>query len=87
MNMQMRLFSRRITECKDLTYHIRNDITTYNNEDFGMKSVNVWVFLTMFPHVLKISLLFMNMQKNNLHNLHVISGVCLSLNLVPSLVV
>ena len=45
MNMQMRLFSCRTTGCKDLTYHIINDITTCNNEDFGMKSVDLWVFL------------------------------------------
>ena len=59
----MRLFSRRTTGCKDLTYHIRNDIITCNNEDFGMKSVDLWVFFTIFPHVLRISLLFMNMQR------------------------
>ena len=27
--------------CKDLSYHIRNDITTCNNQDFGMKSVDL----------------------------------------------
>ena len=63
MNMQMRLFSCRTTGCKDLTYHIRNDITTCNNDDFGMESVDLWVFFTIFSHVLKISLLFMNMQR------------------------
>ena len=62
MNMQMRLFSCMTTECKDLSYHIRNDITTGNNEDLGMKLVDLWVLFTISPHVLKISLLFMNMQ-------------------------
>ena len=56
------LFSCRTTGCKDLTYHIRNDITTCSNADFGMKSVALWVFFTIFPNVLKISSLFMNMQ-------------------------
>ena len=60
--MQMRLFPCMTTGCKDLSYHIRNDITKSNNEDFGMKSVDLWVLFTIFPHVLKISLLFMNIQ-------------------------
>ena len=29
-------FSCRTTGCKDLTYHIRNDMTTCNNEDYEM---------------------------------------------------
>ena len=62
MNMQIRLFSCMTTGCKDLSYHIRNNITTCNNEDFGMKSVDLWVLFTISHHVLKISLLFMNMQ-------------------------
>ena len=62
MNMHMRLFSCETTGCKDLSYHIRNDKTTCNNQDFGMKSVDLWVFFTSFPYALKISLLFMNMQ-------------------------
>ena len=62
MNMQMRLFSCMTTGCKDLSYHIRNDITACNNEDFGMKSVDLWVLFTISPHVSKVSLLFMNMQ-------------------------
>ena len=53
MNMQMRLFSYRTTGRKDLTYHIRNDITTCNNEDFGMKSVDLWVFFYDFPSCFK----------------------------------
>ena len=60
MNMQMILFSCMTTGCKDL--HIRNDITTRNNEDFGMKSFDLWVLLTISAHVLNISLLFMNSQ-------------------------
>ena len=62
MNMQMRLFSCMTTGCNDLSYHIRNDITTSNNDDFGMNSVDLWVLFTISSHVLKISLLFMNMQ-------------------------
>ena len=62
MNMQMRLFSCITIGCKDLSFHIRNDITTCDNEDFGMKSVDLWVLFTISPHVLKISLLFMNVQ-------------------------
>ena len=62
MNMQMRLFSCMTIGCKDLSYHIENDITSCNNEDFGVKSVDLWVLFTISPHVLKISLLFKNMQ-------------------------
>ena len=62
MNIQMRLFACMTTGCKDLSYHIRKDITTCNNEDFGMKSVDLWVLFMISPHVLKILLLFMNMQ-------------------------
>ena len=45
-----------------LSYHIGNDIISCKNGDFGMKSVDLWVLFTISPHVLKISLLFMNMQ-------------------------
>ena len=60
--MQMRLISCMTTGCKELSYYIRNDITTCNNEDFGMELVDLLVLFTIYPHVLKISLLFMNMQ-------------------------
>ena len=62
MNMQMRLFSCMTTGCKDLSYLFRNDIRTCNKEDFGMKSVDLWVLFTISPHDLNISLLFMNME-------------------------
>ena len=62
MNMQMRLFSCMTTGCEALSYHIRNDIATCNNEDFEMKSADMWVLFMISPYVLKISLLFMNMQ-------------------------
>ena len=62
MNMQLGLFACMTTGRKEMSYHIRKDITTCNNEEFGMKSVDLWVLFTIFPHVIKISLLFMNMQ-------------------------
>ena len=84
MNMQMKLFSCRTTGCKDLTYHIRNDITTCNNADFGMKSVDLWIFLSCFKDFITIH----EYAKNIICiTYHVIIGECLSFNLVPSLVV
>ena len=64
MNMQMRLFSCRTTGCKDLSYHIRNDITTCNNEDF-----DVGLFYD-FPSCFKDSITIHEYAKKyNLHNL------------------
>ena len=74
--MQMRLFSWLTTGCKELSYHIRNYITTCNNEDFGMKSVDLWVFFYVFPSFFK-DFITIHEYANNIICItyHVISGV------------
>ena len=87
MNMQMRLFSRGTAGCKNLSYHIRNDITTCNMRDVVMKSAN-FNFRSFYelPSCFK-DFITIHEYANNIICIpyHMLSGVCLSFNLVPSL--
>ena len=82
----MRLYSCRATGCKDLPYYITNDITTCNNDDFWIKSVEFMGLFYDFPSCFK-DFIIIHEYSNNIICItyHVVSSVCLSFNVVPRL--